>query len=423
MLGKLKFILKLLSGNITPFLMPFWDKSEPGVLQKWLRNEIDLTGSIQKLEETLKRHYGGNHIVRTLNRGRSAIQVALESMNLPRGSEVLLPTFSCTGLIMPVVQAGFNPVLVDVDRNFHISFKSVQEAYTQKVKAIILPHLWGCWANDAENIMSWAKTRKIFVIEDCAQSLDLIYKGKLAGTFGDAGIFSCCGGKQIVNSGGAWVITADKKLREFIKNYPLNYEPQEEVKKRVLEFYTKYTGSKIKYGISLLCEVLENRLMPVNKTKYAISHYSYKVHALSDVEANVISLQMDKISSINEKRKKNACYIMNKFKELNLRSLHLLPETNNVFTKMLVSFEGVNLIGKVKLFRRILRWNGIETENTYIPLHLREPFKIYRKTSMETAEALWKSAFCIPIRPDLVRQDFERYDSAFNDLRRVNAGL
>ena len=160
MLSKLGTVAKLVTGRYTPFLAAFWDTEEEHILKEWFGG-AEFPNALPLLEQEIGSRLGKDVGIRVLNSGRAALQLILESLNLPLGSEILISTFSCAGVVMPVIQSGHRPVLVDVDEQFNIRFETVLEAYTPSVKAVVVPHLSGCWSRDMDQILGWASEREI----------------------------------------------------------------------------------------------------------------------------------------------------------------------------------------------------------------------------------------------------------------------
>lgn len=413
--------LKLLKGSWTPFLIPFWNKWEQTLISEWLKG-AHFPKASQNLQEIIVSRLGDGWHACLLNYGRSAIQLALESMKCSSQSEVIIPSFSCASLLMSVIQSGLKPVLVDVDTHFNIRYESVLEAFTPRVKAVILPHLSGCWVRDTEKIISWAKQHGIFVIEDCAQSFGLKYKGKFAGTFGDVGIFSSGFGKTVFGPGGGWLITKDPMIISYCESKKILPEPREKATKRIEKFLKRYPFSKKEQGRNMLYASINARLkktLSIRKhDELSLDNYRFPVYKISNIEAQLAQLQIQKIDIIIDKHREFAARWQNHLSYGGLKTIQFLPVEDNIYTKMLLSFTGKGSEEESNILRKVLWINAIEGEESYTPLHLRTPFQLFRHTSMKVTEHQWKGAFCVPVRPNLDDEDWKRIDKTLSDFKK-----
>jgi dTDP-4-amino-4,6-dideoxygalactose transaminase len=147
--------------------------------------------------------------------GTSALELALEAVGVGRGDEVIVPSFTFIATATAVSVLGAVPVFADVDEaTLTLDPRSVEKLVTPKTKAIVPVHLFGQPA-DMDPLMSLAKSKKISVIEDCAQSHLATYKGKTTGALGDVGAFSFYPTKNLGAAGDAGALTlSDPALRD-----------------------------------------------------------------------------------------------------------------------------------------------------------------------------------------------------------------
>jgi dTDP-4-amino-4,6-dideoxygalactose transaminase len=155
--------------------------------------------------------------------GLDALTISLLALDLPKGSEVIVPSNTYIATILSVLQSGHVPVLVEPDiTTYNINPTLIERSITSKTRAVMVVHLYGkpC---DMDPIMEICGRKKLYLIEDCAQAHGAAYKGKKTGSFGDLAAFSfyptknlgCLGdGGAILTNNGDW----DKKIR-MIRNY------------------------------------------------------------------------------------------------------------------------------------------------------------------------------------------------------------
>ena len=150
--------------------------------------------------------------------GTDALEIVIEALSLPKGSEIIVPANSFIASSESVTRSGHKVVFCDCDEhNYTISIPSLKSKITSNTKAIIAVHLYGhpC---DMDEILSLSKKHNIKVIEDCAQSHGAEYKGKRVGAIGDAGTFSFYPGKNLgaYGDGGA-IVTNNEELAKKCK--------------------------------------------------------------------------------------------------------------------------------------------------------------------------------------------------------------
>lgn len=178
---------------------------------------------VKQLTQKFKTMYGMNYCVATSS-GTSAIHTALGALGIGPGDEVITTPVTDMGTVIGIVCQNAIPVFADIDpRSYNITAETIEKCITDKTKAVIVVHLAGLCA-EMDKIVDLCKKHNIKIIEDCAQAYLARYKGKLAGTFGDAGCFSINDFKQISAGDGGLVIMNDeetyvKALKFADKNY------------------------------------------------------------------------------------------------------------------------------------------------------------------------------------------------------------
>jgi dTDP-4-amino-4,6-dideoxygalactose transaminase len=145
--------------------------------------------------------------------GTDALEIAIKALDLPTGSEIIVPSNSFIASSEAVSTCGHKVVFCDIcPESYVISVSDLKKRITEKTKAIIAVHLYGhpC---DMDQIKLIANEYKLKIIEDCAQAHGARYKNKKVGTIGDIGTFSFYPGKNLgaYGDGGA-IVTNNKKL-------------------------------------------------------------------------------------------------------------------------------------------------------------------------------------------------------------------
>ncbi len=155
--------------------------------------------------EAFARYLGGGFAI-PVNSGTNAVYVALRSLDLEPGSEVIVPAVSDPGGVMPVAMMNCVPVAADTaPGSLNCSINEIAPLVNEKTRAIVVTHIAGIPV-DMDPILELARSRGIAVVEDCAQSHGTTYKGRLAGTLGDIAAFSTMFGKQHCTGGQGGVV-------------------------------------------------------------------------------------------------------------------------------------------------------------------------------------------------------------------------
>lgn len=197
-----------------------YDQKEINASIKVLKNQkYNLIDSInvKKLEKKVCQIFGKKYGL-MVNSGSSANLLALHSLNLPKGSEIITPTLTFSTTVAPIYLLGLVPNFIDVEKNtFVADIKQIEKQITKKTKAIMIPNLIG-------NIPDWyqikriAKKYNLILIEDSADTIGFKLKNKNTGKLSDIVINSFYA-SHIINGAGFGGIACfnDKKLYDRAK--------------------------------------------------------------------------------------------------------------------------------------------------------------------------------------------------------------
>ncbi len=154
----------------------------------------------------------------TVTSGTAALEIIIKSLNLKKGDEIIIPSFTIISSVMCIIKNGLKPVLVDSDlENWNMSIPQTIKKIGKKTKAIIITHIYG-FPVDMQKIIRVAKKKKIIIIEDAAEMIGQKYKKKICGSFGIASTFSFYANKHITTGEGGMIVTNDKKIYEKCKS-------------------------------------------------------------------------------------------------------------------------------------------------------------------------------------------------------------
>lgn len=217
-------------------------RSLPGdeqvVVSAFRRGEAVSGPAIEEFENEFARFHGMNHATAT-SFGRMAFHYILQALDLPLGSEIIFPALTFWVIPEMARRAGLKPVFVDVDAaTFNLDPHKIEAALTEKTRAIVPTHLYGCPCAMSE-IMKIAERHDLVVIEDCAQAAGARYRGRRVGTFGNASFFSFQMLKGINTYGGGMAVTNDAALSRRVRDQVLQ-EPAPSVSNLLKRFAVGY---------------------------------------------------------------------------------------------------------------------------------------------------------------------------------------
>lgn len=161
---------------------------------------------VTEFEQAFAAWIGAEHCVGVGN-GTDALEIAIEALDLPRGSEIIVPGNSFIASSEAVSRSGHVVVFADADaRNYTLNPSSVRAKITPRTKALMPVHLYGhpC---DMHALMAIAREYGLRVIEDCAQAHGAQFNGQKVGTFGDLATWSFYPGKNLGAFGDAGALT------------------------------------------------------------------------------------------------------------------------------------------------------------------------------------------------------------------------
>ena len=205
-------------------------KAQHKIVGKEISNAIEevlesgyyiLGPNVKKLEQEIAAYCKVKYAIGVAS-GTDALKLSLISMGIGKGDEVIVPPFTFISTVGVITQIGAEPVFVDIEEEtFNIDAEKIEEAITDKTKAILPVHLYG-HAAQMEKIMSLAKKYNLKVIEDAAQALGaeclfskVFFK---VGSLGDTGCLSFFPSKVLGGCGdGGMVLTNNEEVAEKIR--------------------------------------------------------------------------------------------------------------------------------------------------------------------------------------------------------------
>lgn len=325
---------------------PYLDQKDIQSVLKALNEGHLATGKIvNDFVSGLCKYVGRKYGIAT-NTGSSALHLALRSLDVKEGDEVILPSYVCGTVLNPIEYCGATPIFVDINKDdFNISYEETKKKVNDKTKAIIIPHMFGDTVKDIEKFQKM----NIPIIEDCALSLGAQHNGKKIGSFGDISIFSFYSTKMIASGFGGMVLTDEDKILEKLKDL------------------THYDNRDL-WGES----------------------YNY---SMPDLQAALGLSQLRKLDKMVEKRKKIALRFNNSFSNLN----GFLKSSENVFFRYIVQ-----VLKRDEFIRKLKEFGIHAAKPVFKPLHRYK--NLDDKEFPNTINAYEKNV-SIPLYPSLSEEE------------------
>ena len=188
-----------------PRPFPVWPsfdrRSERQVVEIFRSGKVNYwTGPVGRSFEDAFAAWLGTRNAVSVSSGTAALHLALTALGVGSGDEVICTSYSFIASSFCALQCGALPVFCDVGADHLIDPAKIEACVTKRTKAIVVVHLFGVVA-DMDPILAVAKRHGLFVVEDCAQCLGGVYKGRKVGTLGTVGCFSFCQAKHITTGG------------------------------------------------------------------------------------------------------------------------------------------------------------------------------------------------------------------------------
>jgi len=173
---------------------------------------------IESFEKSFADFMNCRHAISVAN-GSAALDIAIEALKLPKGSEVIIPNFTIFSPAISVIRAGLVPVFIDVNiETCNAEVERILSAVNQKTSAIIVVHTYGLTTDTEELVNRLKGTTRIRIIEDCAEAHGILTKsGKRVGSLADVSTFSFYPNKLITTGEGGMVITNDDSIIQGIR--------------------------------------------------------------------------------------------------------------------------------------------------------------------------------------------------------------
>jgi len=327
---------------------------------------------VKKFESALSKYLNSKYVVSCAN-GTDALYVALMSLDLKPGDEVIVPAFTFVSTVEAICLLGLKPVFIDITPDtFLLNHNLIESLISKKTKAIIPVHLFGQCC-DMGSIKLIAQKHNLFIIEDAAQSIGSMCafrqsssSQKFSGTIGDIGITSFYPSKNLgcFGDGGA-IFTQKNKLSNKIK------------------LITNH-GQKQKYTHDIIG--LNSRL--------------------DAVQASILSFKLKLLDDFNKKRKQVAAYYNDMFEDVSwLKTPKTQSNSDHIYHQYSILLS--SKINRNK-FQDYLINRGIPTMIYYPkPLHKQKAYINYSNNPLPISERVSERIISLPIHSEMDLEQIE----------------
>lgn len=333
---------------------------------------------VERFEEGFARTISKTRYAEAVNSGTSALHIALTSLGVGPGDEVIIPTFTMIATANAVMYCGAMPVLVDSDSaTWNMDVSRIEEKITKKTKAIVAVHVYGMPA-DMEEICRIAKKHKLYVVEDASEAHGAEINRHRVGGIGDVGAFSLYANKLVTTGEGGIVTTNNPEIAaraRLLRNHAFS---------KGRHFWHSMVG------------------------------FSYK---MTNLQAAVGFAQVERFDELFSK--KQAVATAYRIGLAGIPGLTLPPEkpdrinTHWMFG-ILVDLKKFGM-DKNKL-RGKLASRGIETRSFFVPIHVQPVYRqLFTGQRYPVAEELCRDGLYLPSSTRLTRSDIGRVVKAVRE--------
>jgi perosamine synthetase len=331
---------------------------------------------VTRFENTFSKKYQIDSSVSVMN-ATCGLHLALKSLGLNEGDEVIVPSLTFAASINAVIHAGAVPVLVDVREDWCIDPAQIEKAITPKTKAIMPVHLYG-QVCDMDAVLAIAKKHQLKVVEDCAEAQGATYRGKFVGSMGDIGCFSFFANKIMTTGEGGMNTTQSpelhakmKKLRDHGKNTAsLGYFHDE------VGFNFRMTNIQAAIGVAQMEKVDE---LTLDRRRIQTS-YEYKLKEVKGLAPQ---------SKWKQKEVNPVCWLVS----------YVLDE----------SIDRDSFVVK-------LRERGVDVRPFFLPMHQMEIYKKYSKLPCPVSERLGRQGVNLPTSTYLPEETIDQVVSHIKEI-------
>ena len=372
------------------------------VLECFKNAQYIMGENVKEFEKEIANKIGVKHAI-TVGNGTDALIIALKSLGIKEGDEVITTDYTFFATAEAIRFIGATPVFCDVELDtYNIDPSQIEEKITDKTKAIICVHLFGnaCKMDEINDI---AKRHNLYVVEDAAQAINSQYKGKNVGNLGDVACFSFFPTKNLGCFGdGGMITTNDDDLATIIRALKVHGSGENGMKAYAIlndeevEVVEQNSGDNTVYN-------------PLKYYNYLIGHNS----RLDEIQAAILRIKLKHLDEYTENRRSISHKYIDALKDTSLVMPTETEGGKHVFHLFILQSENREEIESK------LKEKGIATGTYYkVPMHLQKAFNDlgYKKGDFPNAEYLSERTFAIPLFPEMNDEEREYIINSIKEI-------
>ncbi|MGD9891845.1 MAG: DegT/DnrJ/EryC1/StrS family aminotransferase [Dehalococcoidia bacterium] len=385
-----------MTDDYIPYNRPSIEEAEIEAVVETLRSGWITTGPrAAEFERRFAAYTGAGHAV-GLSSATAALHLALLAAGVGPGDEVIVPVFTFAACAHVVVHLGATPIFVDSSPDdLNLDPAAVERAVTPRTRALMVVHYAGQPAR-MDELLAIAARHNLFVLEDAAHAVGARYRGRPAGSLGDAAAFSFYATKNLATGEGGMLTTSRDDVAETVRLYALHGMSRDAWKR---------------YGRG-------------GSWFYEVVAPGYKYN-LSDIQAALGLAQLERLDERNARRALLAGRMTEALSDCDAAEpLAVRPEVDHAWHLYVIRLCDGTLTVDRNRFIEELEARGIATSVHFIPLHLHPYYREMHGTragDFPVAESSFERAISLPLYPSMSEADADRVAEAVRDVARTYA--
>jgi len=354
-----------------PIYEPLFGGNESNYLNEcidtgWISSKGEF---VNKFERVVADFIGSPYALSTSN-GTVALHLALVTLGIGEGDEVIVPDLTFAASINAIIYSGATPVLVDVKKDtFNLDFSKIEKLITSKTKAIMPVHLYGL-SCDMDICLEIAEKYNLLIVEDAAESFGSEFRNQKLGSIGHAASFSFFGNKTITTGEGGMIIFKDEET---------------------------YLKAKV---------LRDHGMDPVKTYWHNFVGYNYR---MTNMQAAIGLAQMERIDEILEKKIEIASYYKSELKGVS--GLNFVVDTEykkNTYWLVTVLLDPDKTGITRDQLREKLKEKNIDSRPVFYPLHIMPPYLKYDSGNLINSKYISENGISLPSSLSLSEIDLAR---------------
>ena len=314
----------------------------------------------------------------TVSNGTIALEIAIRALNLKKGSEVIVPSFTIISPIIAIIRNNLIPIMVDSNDFWAMNTKDIERKITKKTSAILVVHTYSFPA-DMNKIIKLKNKFKLKLIEDAAEMHGQKYYDQPCGSFGEVSTFSFYSNKFITSGEGGAICTNNKKIYERINSL-----------------------RNLSFG---------------KKKRFEHNELSYNAR-MSNLQAAVAYAQIKNLKKIIKLKFKIAEYYNNFLSKSQF--IKILPNKNSYSKNVYWVYGILVLNNQKKNLVKFLKNKNIETRDFFVNMHnqpiLKKMNLIKKKDKFPNCENLEKNGIYLPSGPKMSVNELNYVNNSIKDF-------